>query len=109
VVLEQFPKRLVPKLVKLTLADMMRKSAQGKKSVSQQTYMVRNAVAAGDWVALQVDWEGVLAVPVASLQAGAAMRAYFAMFLTSAVARSCTRAITTASNRGKGVKVVMSI
>ena len=81
VVLEQFPNRLVPKLVQSTLADMMRESAQGKKSVSRQRYTVRNAVASGDWVALQVDWEGVLAIAVAGLEAGATMRAWFAMFL----------------------------
>ena len=81
VVVEQFPNRLVPKVVKSSLADIKRESAQGKKSVSRQTYTVRNAVASGDWVALQVDWEGVLAISVASLEAGATMRAYFAMFL----------------------------
>jgi ketosteroid isomerase-like protein len=81
VVVEQFPNRLVPKIVKSGLADIKRESAKGKKSVSGQTYTVRNAVASGDWVALHVDWEGVLAIPVASLEAGAAMRAYFAMFL----------------------------
>jgi len=81
VVLEQFPNRLVPKLVQSTLADMMRESARGKKSVSKQTYEVQNAVASGDWVALQVKWEGVLSMPVAGLEAGATMRAWFAMFL----------------------------
>lgn len=81
VVVEQFPNRLVPNVVKSSLADIQRESAQGKKSVSRQTYTVRNAVASGDWVALQVEWEGVLAIPVASLEAGATMRAYFAMFL----------------------------
>ena len=64
-----------------SLADIKRASAQGRKSVSRQTYTVRNELASGDWVALQVDWEGALAIPVAGLAAGATMRAYFAMFL----------------------------
>jgi len=81
VVLTQFPNRLVPKVVQSTLSDMMRESVQGKKSVSKQTYTVRNAVASSNWVALQVDWEGVLTVPVAGLEAGSTMRAWFAMFL----------------------------
>ena len=81
VVVEQFPNRLVPKVVKSSLADVKRESEMGKKSVAQQSYTVRNAVASGNWVALQVDWEGVLAVPVAGLEAGATMRAWFAMFL----------------------------
>jgi len=68
-------------VVKSSLADMKRESEKGKKSVVRPSYTVRNAVASGDWVAFQVDWEGVLAVPVAGLEAGATMRAYFAMFL----------------------------
>ncbi len=81
VVVEQFPNRLVPKQVKSSLADVKRESERGKESVARQSYVVRNAVASGDWVALQVDWEGVLALPVAGLEAGSIMRAYFAMFL----------------------------
>ncbi|HEY4900227.1 MAG TPA: nuclear transport factor 2 family protein [Terriglobales bacterium] len=81
VVVEQFPNRLVPNLVKSSLADVKRESEMGKKSVARQSYTVRNAVAAGEWVAMQVDWEGVLAIPVADLEAGATIRAYFAMFL----------------------------
>lgn len=80
-VLEQFPNRLVPKLVRSNVEDVLRESIEGKKSVSRQTYAVDNAVAQGDWVALEVKWEGVLAVPVAGLPAGATMRAWFAMFL----------------------------
>ena len=38
-------------------------------------------MAAGDSVAMQVKWEGVLAIPIAGLEAGATMRAWFAMFL----------------------------
>jgi hypothetical protein len=81
VVLEQFFNRLVPKTVQSTLADVLRESAQGKKSVSHQKYEVHNRVASGDWEALQVKWEGILAIPVAGLAAGSAMRAWFAMFL----------------------------
>lgn len=81
VTLTQYPNRLVPKVVQSTLADMMRESVQGKKALSRQTYTIRNAVASGAWVAMQVDWEGVLAVAVAGLEAGSTMRAWFAMFL----------------------------
>ena len=62
VVVEQFPNRLVPKVVKSSLADVKRESEMGKKSVTRQSYTVRNAVASGEWVALQVDWEGALAI-----------------------------------------------
>lgn len=77
----QYPNRLVPKVVQSTLADMMRESQQGKKSVSRQSYRLTNAVASGHSVALQVEWEGILAIPVAGLAAGAMMRAWFAVFL----------------------------
>jgi ketosteroid isomerase-like protein len=81
VVVEGYPNRLVPKVTRLGLEEVRRQSVQGKKSVSHQTYEVQNTVASGDWVALQVKWEGVLAIPVAGLEAGASMRAWFAMFL----------------------------
>jgi len=81
VVLEQFPNRLVPKLLQSNAEDILRQFMQGKKSVPRQKYEVHNIVAAGDWVAMQVRWEGVLAVPVAGLEAGATMRAWLAMFL----------------------------
>jgi len=80
-VLEQFPNRLVPKLVRSNVEDMLRESIEGKKSISRQTYAVHNAVAEGNWVALQVKWEGMLAMPVAGLPSRATMRAWFAMFL----------------------------
>jgi ketosteroid isomerase-like protein len=76
-----YPNRLVPKLVRLTLTDAMQQSVQGKKSISRQSYQPENIVAAGDSVAMQVKWEGVLAIPIAGLEAGATMRAWFAMFL----------------------------
>jgi ketosteroid isomerase-like protein len=77
----QYPNRLVPKIVRSTLADAMRESAQGKRSLSRQTYLPENLVAAGNHVAMQVTWEGVLAVPVAGMEPGSTMRAWFAMFL----------------------------
>src|SRR5271165_1504627 len=101
VVLEQFPNRLVPKLVQSTLADMVRESARGKKSVSKQTYEVQNAVASGDWVALQVKWEGVLSMPVAGLKPAQPCGPGLRCSCSSARGRSCTRAITTALNHGE--------
>lgn len=81
VVVDQFPNRLVPKLVRSGLADIQREAEMGRRHVARQTYRIVNAVAAGDTVALEVTWEGVLALPVAGLEAGATMRAYFGMFL----------------------------
>ena len=76
-----YPNRLVPKVVRSNLAQAMRESIQGKKSLARQSYQPQNVVASGDCVAMQVKWEGELAIPVAGLVAGATMRAWFAMFL----------------------------
>ena len=47
-----YPNRLVPKLARFTLADAMQQAAQGKKSVSRQSYTPENVVASGNSVAM---------------------------------------------------------
>ena len=46
-----------------------------------QKYEVKNALASGDQVALEVNWVGTLAVPYETIPAGGQMRARFAVFL----------------------------
>jgi hypothetical protein len=53
----------------------------GRKAVRSQRYGVRTVVTEGSTVALEADWEGTLAVPFGSLQAGEVMRCTSAMFL----------------------------
>ena len=62
---------------------------------------MRKVVASDGWVAMQVDWEGVLAVPVADRAAGTTMRACFAMFFEFRKARSCVGATMIASSHGR--------
>jgi hypothetical protein len=45
-----------------------------------ETYEITNLIEAGDRVACEVLWRGVLAVPLRSLKPGDAMRARFGVF-----------------------------
>ena len=65
-------------------ADLQTVSGQAQKLLRSQRYEVRRRVENGDEVAVELEWTGVLAVPVAamSLAAGHEMKAFVAMFLT---------------------------
>jgi ketosteroid isomerase-like protein len=43
---------------------------------------VKRTIEAGDEVAVESEWSGVLAVPVMNLPAGSELKAYVVMFLT---------------------------
>ena len=47
-----------------------------------QTYRVQNILEAEEQVAVEVEWTGILAMPVMNLPAGSEMKAFFAMFLS---------------------------
>jgi ketosteroid isomerase-like protein len=81
VVQEEFPNRLVAQGARRDLAALLAGAEQGQKVVSRQQYEVRNVLATGDQVALEVVWTAALNVPVGSLPAGDEMRAHFAVFL----------------------------
>ena len=78
---EEFPNRLVPTGARRDLDGLLAAAERGKQVVSAQRFEVRNAVAAGDRVALEVRWTGTLAVAIGTLPAGGTMRAHFAVFL----------------------------
>ena len=77
----EFPNALNPKGQRSDLANALERSEKGKHVLRSQAYAVGSVVASGDSVALEVEWRGVLAIPVASMQAGHEMRANFAVFL----------------------------
>jgi ketosteroid isomerase-like protein len=81
VIVEIFPSKFFPKGSRDTLAGIRIAAERGKKAMSSQTYEIRNALASGDQVALEVDWTGTLAIPFQSIPAGGQMRAHFATFL----------------------------
>jgi ketosteroid isomerase-like protein len=81
IVMETLPNRLLVRGQRDDLAGMRAGSERGKKVMASPKYEVRNAVASGDQVALEVNWMGTLAVPYETIPAGGQMRARFAMFL----------------------------
>lgn len=81
VVQHEYPNQLVKGGATRTMADLRAAAERGKGVVAWQKYEVRNAVEAGDWVALEVTWRAALKVPVGSLPAGGEMKANFGVFL----------------------------
>jgi ketosteroid isomerase-like protein len=77
----EYPNTLNPKGQRSDLASALERSERGKTVLKSQRFEVLSAIASGDRVALETEWTGVLAIPVASLPAGGQMRAHFAMFL----------------------------
>ncbi len=77
-----FPNRIAPH-GHIRRGDELRTTfEQGRKYMKSQRYEVQNILEAGDQVAVEVEWTGILAVPVMNLPAGSEMKAFFAMFLT---------------------------
>lgn len=81
VVLQIFPSRFFPRGSRDDLAGIRAAADRGNKVMSSQKYKIRNEVANGDTVALEIDWTGTLAVPFQSISKGGQMRAHFAAFL----------------------------
>lgn len=81
VVFEEFPNRLTPLGQKRDLAESLAGAEKGKKIMSRQIYKITHEIAAGDHVALEVEWGGRLAVPFGSIPVGGEMKAFFATFM----------------------------
>ena len=77
----EFPNALNPKGQKSDLASAIERSLKGKHILRSQRFAIANVVADGERVAIELEWTGVLAIPIASLPAGGEMRAHFAIFL----------------------------
>jgi ketosteroid isomerase-like protein len=81
VIVEIFPSKFFPNGSRDNLAGILAAAKRGKKVMTIQTYAVRNALASGDQVALEIDWTGTLSVPFQNIPAGGQMRAHFSAFL----------------------------
>jgi ketosteroid isomerase-like protein len=81
VIVEIFPSKFFPQGSRDDLAGIRAAAARGKKAMASQRYEIKNELASGDYVALEILWAGTLAVPFQSKPAGAEMRAHFAAFL----------------------------
>ncbi|WJV48308.1 nuclear transport factor 2 family protein [Streptomyces flavofungini] len=78
----EYPNAFLPDGAVRDLTAVLKAGEQGANLLSRQSFDVLNAVAAGDQVALEVTWTGVLAVPLGDLPAGQVLRAHIATFLT---------------------------
>ena len=80
-VVREFPNRIAPQGRLRRLEDMREAYEQGRRIMRSQKYDVKHVLEAGDEVAVELEWTGVLAVEVMSLPAGSEMKAFVAMFL----------------------------
>jgi ketosteroid isomerase-like protein len=76
----EYPNRFVVEGARRDLQQLREAGERGRKVIESQRYEVRNAMASGDTVALEVDWRATLKVPVGTIPAGGEMRAHFAVF-----------------------------
>jgi ketosteroid isomerase-like protein len=82
VVFQEFPNRIAPQGRVRRAAELQAAYKQGQQLLRSQNYAVRRIVEAGDEVAVELEWTGVLAIPMMNLPAGSEMKAFVAMFLT---------------------------
>jgi ketosteroid isomerase-like protein len=78
------PNLLSPKGSVRTRAEMLAGIEQGQKLLSEQGYQIERAIGQDDVVALEVQWQGTLAVGFWHVAAGTVLRARIAMFITFA-------------------------
>ena len=81
-VIQEFPNRIAPQGRIRRGAELRAAYEQGRKILQSQSYDVKNIVEAGDEIAVELEWTGILAIPVMNLPAGSEMKAFVAMFLT---------------------------
>jgi ketosteroid isomerase-like protein len=82
VTFQEFPNRIAPHGRVGHLGDARAAYERGRKILNSQTYRVQRILEAGDELAVELEWTGILAVPVMSLPTGSEMKAFVAMFLT---------------------------
>lgn len=82
VIFQEFPNRISPHGRVSRAAEMQTGYENGRAIMRSQVYEVKRIVESGDEIAVELDWTGVLAVPLLGLLAGTEVRAFVAMFLT---------------------------
>ena len=80
VVQEEFPNLLSPTGARRELADLKAAGKRGQNVLASETYEIVSLVEAGDMVACEILWRGVLAMPLRGLKSGDGMNARFAAF-----------------------------
>jgi ketosteroid isomerase-like protein len=82
VIFQEFPNRISPQGRISCAAEMQAGYEKGRAIMRSQVYDVQRIIENGNEVAVELQWTGVLAVPVLGLPAGTEIRAFVAMFLT---------------------------
>jgi ketosteroid isomerase-like protein len=81
-VIQEFPNRIAPQGRIRRAAELRAAYERGCEILQSQIYAVHRIFEAGDEVVAELEWTGILAVPVMNLPAGSELRAFVAMFLT---------------------------
>ena len=81
VVQEEFPNRLMPSGATRDLQALKEGRARGLALLQKEIFELRNVVADGDQVAMEVVWTATIAQAAGPFAAGQSLRARFAIFL----------------------------
>ena len=81
VVQHEYPNQFMRQGAERELEDLRAAAVRGDGAVASQHYEVRNVLASGDWVALEVTWSAKVRLPIGAIAAGGQMRAHFGVFL----------------------------
>jgi ketosteroid isomerase-like protein len=81
VTITEMPNRIKPHGSVSDLARALDAAKRGQQLFSRQTYTITNILGDGDWVALELDWSGITAVPIQNLPTGGEMKDRAAVFL----------------------------
>jgi hypothetical protein len=76
----EFPNRLVERGAARSLADMLEGNQRGQRVVQNQRYVILNALAEGDRLAIELNWTAELKVPLGKLAAGDRLEANCGVF-----------------------------
>jgi ketosteroid isomerase-like protein len=82
VAIQEFPNRIAPVGRTRRGEDLRAAYEKGRQLLRSQSYTVRRIIEAGDELAVELEWVGVLAISVMDLPAGSEIKAFVAMFLT---------------------------
>jgi ketosteroid isomerase-like protein len=80
VVQEEFPNALSPTGARREIADLKEAGRRGQNVLRSESYEIVSLLEAGDTVAAEILWRGVMAVPLRALKPGDVMKARFAVF-----------------------------
>ena len=80
IVQEEFPNLLSPTGARRELAALQAAAKRGQNVMKSEAYEIVSLIEAGDTIACEIVWKGILAVGQRSLQPGDEMRARFAAF-----------------------------